>query len=118
MSLVTGSGPGIQLYPDPNRIFFSHPVPEPTRRILPGPGSGSGRVPGTRPVCRTRSRNITIDFDDISAKKTNLPTYDTKLSFTDGNMSPLHRYDLSSKNSGVLLSLIKISCQTGFHFLN
>ena len=43
MSLVTGSGPGMHSQPDPNR--FS--------RFYPDPCSGSGRLPGTRPVCRT-----------------------------------------------------------------
>ena len=37
ITVVTGSGPGMQSYPDPNRIFFPQPGPKPIRRILPEP---------------------------------------------------------------------------------
>ncbi len=33
---VTGPGPVMQSYSYPDRIFFYYPVPDPTRRILPG----------------------------------------------------------------------------------
>ncbi len=72
--VVTSSGPGIQSYPDPNRICFLHPTPEPTRRILPGTQTrvGSGRAPGTRPVCRTLA---CIERGDINANVLSLISF-------------------------------------------